>query len=112
MTNNEWGFLGKEGNSILENIGYGLGTIANLYDINNIFDATIANLYTQTTDNGQFDPIFHSAIVSEDGKIMMSYGPEQNPSLQKSSTPMTKLGFALRYRTSSSYTQLIPEKVW
>ena len=76
--------------------------MANLHDINNLFDATTAILYTQTTEEGQFDPISHSAIVSKDGETMMSYGPEGDSSLQKSQTPTTKLGFALKFRTSSS----------
>ena len=33
FTSGEWGYLGKKGNSALENIGYGLGALANLSDI-------------------------------------------------------------------------------
>jgi hypothetical protein len=38
LTNNEWGYLGKKGNSALENIGYGLGALANLSDAVSIAD--------------------------------------------------------------------------
>ena len=75
FTTNTWGYLGKKGNSILENIGYSLGAFSNLHDFNNLFDKTIANLYTQTKDDGHFDKISHSAIVSKDDEIMMSFGP-------------------------------------
>ncbi len=33
FTNNEWGYLGKKGNKWYENLGYGLGTMANLADL-------------------------------------------------------------------------------
>jgi RHS repeat-associated protein len=32
-TNNEWGYLGKPGNSKLQNVGYGLGALANVQDL-------------------------------------------------------------------------------
>lgn len=38
FTNNDWGYLGKKGNSTMENIGYGLGALANLGDFVNIID--------------------------------------------------------------------------
>ena len=39
MTDNEWGYLGKEGNSAMENVGYGLGALANMSDLVNGIDA-------------------------------------------------------------------------
>ena len=75
FTQDSWGWLGKDGNSTMENIGYVFGAFSNLNDINNLFDKTMANLYTQTEDHGHFDKISHSAIVSKYKEIMMSYGP-------------------------------------
>jgi RHS repeat-associated protein len=33
FTQGEWGYLGKKGNTALENIGYGLGAVANMFDL-------------------------------------------------------------------------------
>lgn len=33
FTQGEWGYLGKSGNSIMQNIGYGLGAVANVSDL-------------------------------------------------------------------------------
>lgn len=70
--------------------------MANLHDINNIFNATTANLYTQTTEGDQFDPISHTAIVSKDNEILMSYGPNDDK------IPNSLLGFAFKLRKSTS----------
>jgi hypothetical protein len=37
LSANTWGYLGKKGNSALENIGYSLGALANLGDIHGIY---------------------------------------------------------------------------
>jgi hypothetical protein len=79
FTNNEWGYLGKKGNKWYENVGYGLGALANLKDLNDIINSTTAHLYTQTkNDDGSFDAISHSGIKSTDGEVMMSYGPNDS----------------------------------
>ncbi len=96
FTNEELGYLGKRGNKKLTKIGYFLGAMANLHDINNIFNATTANLYTQTTEGDQFDPISHTAIVSKDNEILMSYGPNDDK------IPNSLLGFAFKLRKSTS----------
>ncbi len=75
FTKHTFGAIWDKSNTTLDYIGYGLGALANLSDINNMFDKTIANLYTQTEDHGHFDKISHSAIVSKDNETMMSYGP-------------------------------------
>jgi len=95
FTNNEWGYLGKKGNSKLENWGYFMGAMANFKDINDYIDATEANLYTQTRDRGAFDKISHSAIVSKDNETLMSYGPNGYP-YKKSK------GFAFSVRPSTA----------
>ncbi len=91
LTNNSWGYLGKKGNKWYENLGYGLGAMANLMDINQLINSTNATLYT---DNSDF--ISHSAIVEEDGNTLMSFGPND------SKIPNSKLGFATYFRKSTS----------
>jgi RHS repeat-associated protein len=70
FTNNEWGFLGKKGNSALQNIGYGLGTLANLTDVVSLFGGgTNVNAITEKKDG-----ISHAAVTGDD--INISVGPE------------------------------------
>ena len=88
----EFGYIGKKGNSALENIGYGLGALANLRDINEVINSTQATLYT---DNSDF--ISHSAIVDKNsGDPLMSFGPNDTK------VPNTKLGYAAYFRRSTS----------
>ncbi|HOU97505.1 MAG TPA: FG-GAP-like repeat-containing protein [Bacteroidales bacterium] len=90
--NNEWGYLGKKGNSTLENIGYGFGALANLADINQVINSTQAKLYTDESDF-----ISHSAIVDKNtGDPLMSFGPNDTK------VPNTKLGYATYFRRSTS----------
>jgi len=85
-------YVGKKGNSALENIGYGLGALANLRDINEVINSTQATLYT---DNSDF--ISHSAIVDKNsGDPLMSFGPNDTK------VPNTKLGYATYFRRSTS----------
>jgi hypothetical protein len=70
FANNKWGFLGKKGNKWYENLGYGLGTLANLKDI-----GKTGNLLLNTEKK---DIINHSAILDENGKIIISEGPGKN----------------------------------
>jgi len=60
ITNNEWGYLGKKGNKWYENLGYGLGALANLSDILTGFRPQKVDLVTENSD-----AIGHSAIVEE-----------------------------------------------
>jgi len=94
---NQWGWLGKKGNSKLENIGYGLGLLANLADINLLINNTLSTLYT---DNSDF--ISHSAVVDDNGRTLMSFGPNDTK------VPSTKLGFATYFRKSTSDYTVYP----
>ena len=99
FTNREFGFLWKKGNSAKENWGYAMGALANVRDVNNLIDATEANLYTQTFDKDNpnvKDYISHSAIVSKDGEILMSFGPDEYPS------KTGYWGFAMELRKSKA----------
>jgi hypothetical protein len=97
LTSGEWGYLGKKGNSTLENIGYGLGALANLKDLNDIINSTKAHLYTQTKNpDGSFDAISHSGIKATEGDVLMSYGPNSEAKLPGYA------GFAIEPKLSTS----------
>jgi hypothetical protein len=72
----EWGYLGKKGNSALQNIGYGLGALANVSDILTGFKPQKVDLVTEHSD-----ATGHSAIVEEGSKTggkdgLISVGPD------------------------------------
>ena len=60
FTNDTFGYLGKKGNSALENIGYGLGAMANVSDILTGFRPQKIDLVTEHSD-----ATGHSAIVEQ-----------------------------------------------
>jgi RHS repeat-associated protein len=91
FTNGTLGYLGKKGNKWYENLGYGLGALANLADVNQLINSTPATLYTDDSDF-----ISHSAIVDNNGDPLMSFGPNDYK------TPSTKLGYATYFRKSTS----------
>lgn len=70
FTNGSLGFLGKRGNSALENIGYGLGALANLSDLGKVGDM-LFNVEKK-------DLINHMAIKEGNGNTVISYGPAEN----------------------------------
>jgi len=93
----------NKNNSWIENLGYGLGAMVNLRDINNLINKTSAILYT---DNSDF--ISHSAIVDTDDNILLSFGPDDNK------TPTSNLGYATYFRKSTSdfrYLKSLPVEV-
>lgn len=101
FSNGEFGFLGKKGNSAMENIGYSLGALANLADINLAINSTKATLYTQerypASEGGGKDIISHSGIVSDEiGETLMSFGPASSPHIKGYA------GFALEPKLSTT----------
>ena len=82
FTNGSFGHLGKKGNKWYENLGYGLGAMANLSDILIGFKPQKVDLVTENSD-----AIGHSAIVKHDtrtgikGKTdingLISVGPDR-----------------------------------
>lgn len=60
FTNGDFGYLGEKGNSVLENIGYGLGALANLSDALIGFNPQKVDLVTENSD-----AVGHSALVNE-----------------------------------------------
>jgi hypothetical protein len=80
FTNGTFGYLGKKGNKWFENMGYGLGALANLSDILNGFQPKNVDLVTEHSD-----ATGHSAIVEEgtstggfnDPNGIISVGPDR-----------------------------------
>ncbi|WP_185210780.1 FG-GAP-like repeat-containing protein [Sphingobacterium mizutaii] len=78
----EFGYLGKKGNSAMENIGYGLGALANVSDILIGLQPKGVDLVTEKSD-----AVGHSAIVKEgtttgvsgnaDPNALISVGPDR-----------------------------------
>ena len=76
FTKGEWGYLGKKGNSTLENIGYGLGALANISDILAGFKPGDVQLQTENTSTAEAtDKIGHSQILDMDGNSLIDFGP-------------------------------------
>jgi hypothetical protein len=79
LTNATFGYLGKEGNSVIEDICYSLGALANLGDILAGFHP--GNVESRTENDPNYstkgDPIGHFQ-VNRDGKILIDWGPAEN----------------------------------
>ena len=69
FTNGTFGYLGKKGNKWYENLGYGLGALANVSDILIGFRPQKVDLVTEHSD-----AIGHSAIVEEGSATATGYG--------------------------------------
>ncbi|MBN1185162.1 MAG: hypothetical protein JXB49_22945 [Bacteroidales bacterium] len=70
-----FGYIGKKGNSLVENLGYGLGALANLSDVLAGFNPSDVQLNTEKSD-----AISHSALtrVNENDPLnsFVSVGPD------------------------------------
>ncbi|MDP3927713.1 MAG: RHS repeat-associated core domain-containing protein [Bacteroidota bacterium] len=71
--NNELGYLGKDGNSTWQNVGYGLGALANVQDLVSL------NFGENVNYNAMKDPIGHGSLTNEDLSINISKGFEEGP---------------------------------
>jgi RHS repeat-associated protein len=80
FTNNEWGYLGKKGNKWYENLGYGLGALANAADILAGFKPGDVTLRTENDPNysPKGDPIGHSQLSDANGNNLIDWGPTEN----------------------------------
>jgi RHS repeat-associated protein len=79
-TTEEWGWLGKDGNTWYENLGYGVGALANLSDIATIVDGQI-NLEQRRIDEMQNYPPNGELEPASQGKNLdgLTYsGPQNN----------------------------------
>jgi hypothetical protein len=99
---NEWGYLGKPGNSAMENIGYGLGALANLRDVSLAFNSTSSQLITEGKGESG---IPHSALQEKNGNNLMSWGPSGTDS-----PPSSKAGFAFKCRDATSNYAINPSE--
>jgi len=72
----ELGYLGKKGNSSMENIGYGLGGLANASDILAGFKPGSVELQTENipSADGNKDLIGHSQL-NHNGDVLVDFGP-------------------------------------
>ena len=75
FTQNSWGWLRKEGNSKLENVGYALGALSNISDLLIGFDSESVQLNTEHSD-----AIGHSALTqvgeTDNFNSYVSVGPD------------------------------------
>ena len=78
FTSDEFGYLGKKGNSTLENIGYGLGALANISDI--LAGMKPGNVTLRTENNPNYsskgDYIGHSQITMGNN-VIIDWGPTE-----------------------------------
>jgi RHS repeat-associated protein len=80
----ELGYLGKKGNSAMENIGYGLGAMANAADLLAGLKPNRTELRTENTSTpGDPDFIGHSQLVDANGKPVVDWGPDPNYPIYK-----------------------------
>jgi RHS repeat-associated protein len=85
ITNDELGYLGKHGNSIMENVGYGLGALANISDIMAGFKPGSVELRTENDPNYNSmgtgkDLIGHSQLSDGNGNVLIDWGPTKQVS--------------------------------
>jgi len=76
FTNGEFGYLGKKGNSALENIGYGFGALANLSDMVSLLRGGGQNIKVNSAKTTKDDWWGHSSITDENGQRLVSIGPD------------------------------------
>jgi RHS repeat-associated protein len=82
----ELGYLGQDGNSSLQNIGFTIGAIANWGDVGRLLNNSDITLYVEK------DSISHAALVDDKGKTITSWGPESY--WKKGGTPTNIFKFA------------------
>ncbi|MBS1739337.1 MAG: VCBS repeat-containing protein [Bacteroidetes bacterium] len=87
FSNGSFGYLGKKGNSTVENVGYGFGAMANVSDVLAGFNPGSVVLRTENDPNyyktldangnpiPQKDLIGHSQITDMNGKPLVDWGP-------------------------------------
>lgn len=73
---NEWGYIGKNGNKWYDDLGYGLGAMANVSDVLAGFKPGEVQLQTENTSTAEEpDLIGHSQILDKEGKSLIDFGP-------------------------------------
>ena len=74
FTSGEWGYLGKQGNSIIENISYAFGALANIPDVVSLFNGGGQSIYVNS-ESLKTEWWGHSSITDSDGNTLVSVGP-------------------------------------
>lgn len=110
FTNEKWNFLGKEGNTVWQNIGYAIGGLGNFSDLLIGLNPKKVDLVTEHSDG-----MGHSAIVKEgtftqskqgdDVNSLISFGPNSDSTHKKNSFHWMKGTNA--WPTHSSYEDII-----
>ena len=84
FTHGEFGYLGKKGNTLLQNIGYGLGALANLQDIVAGGNGTKIQVKSRKELAGHSElGEYSNNGYYQDGGILVSVGPNEYLSLQE-----------------------------
>lgn len=79
FTNGEFGYLGKKGNSVLENVGYFFGAMSNLSDIVSVIRGGGQNIIVNSErTKGEEEWWGHSSITDENGNSLLSVGPKDS----------------------------------
>ena len=66
----DWSHIGKKGNSFMEDLGYGLGALANIQDL------AALNMGTNVDYNAMKHPTGHGSLTSDDLQVNISKGFE------------------------------------
>jgi len=69
-------YVGKKGNSALENIGYSFGALANLSDMVSLLRGGGQNIKVNSAKTTKDDWWGHSSITDENGQRLVSIGPD------------------------------------
>lgn len=89
FSSNEWGYLGKKGNSFMENFGYFMGAMANLSDTVSFIKGGGENINVNSAETNKDDWWGHSSITKEkNGDSLISVGPESQ--VQKSTNSLSE----------------------
>jgi len=77
FSSGDFSYLGEKGNSLLENIGFGLGALANIQDALAGFNPGKAQIQTENTSSAQNgkDNIGHFQVLDAQGNSLIDYGP-------------------------------------
>lgn len=78
MQNGDVGYLGEKGNTFAENLGYGLGAIANIQDgLAGLNPGEVQVQFENLPPEGKkIDLIGHTQIVDAKGNILIDFGPK------------------------------------
>ncbi len=77
LATGKFGYFGKKGNSFLENLGYGLGALANIQDILIGLKPGSAQIQTESVPSeGKPDLIGHFQVLDENGASLIDFGPK------------------------------------